>query len=241
MTQFAELSAPFAAKEIDWRPGATNQDKTKALALAYLSARPIMDRLDEVMGPVNWRDSYHTGPQGGVICRLELRFDGEWIAKEDGADNSEMEAVKGGLSDAFKRAAVKWGIGRYLYDLPNVWHPCEAYGKTIKLTGVPQLPKWALPAGDKSTGRTVDVETGEIKLPPFPPETPATPPADVPPWVEPFNAMRKEQGISYGLIGEVIGARASITAIGEWLAADTERSWQRLLSEAADRGAVGAR
>jgi hypothetical protein len=29
------------------------------------------------------------------------------------------------MSDAFKRAAVKWGIGRYLYRLPNVWAPCE--------------------------------------------------------------------------------------------------------------------
>lgn len=208
-TQFEALSAPFPAKEIDWRPGATNQAKTSALALAYISARPVMDRLDEVMGPINWRDSYHVGPQGGVLCRLELRFDGEWIAKEDGADNSEMEAVKGGLSDAFKRAAVKWGIGRYLYDLPNIWHPCETFGRTVKLVGIPPLPKWALPAGDTTVARVSGADVpGEVHLPPV----------DVPDWVEPFNKERKAKGIGATEIATVIGASGTITNIEKWMA-----------------------
>ena len=142
---FARLAAPFPPEDVKFRPGATNGDK--ALALAYIDARAVMDRLDQVMGAANWQDSYRAGAAGGVLCRLELRIDGEWIAKEDGADNSDIEAVKGGISDALRRAGVKWGIGRYLYNLPNIWHPTEKRGNSVRFIGAPVLPKWALPEG----------------------------------------------------------------------------------------------
>lgn len=143
------LSEPFPAEAIDWRVGATNSDKDKGIALAYLQARPVMDRLDDVIGSENWTDSY-TPIQSkdglvGFICTLTLKLEGEWISKTDGADTSDIEAIKGGFSDAFKRAAVKWGIGRYLYDLPGVWVPIEPRGKSFVLKDTPKLPTWALP------------------------------------------------------------------------------------------------
>jgi len=144
---FNALAAPFHPKDIEWRAGATNADKTKAMALAYITSRAVMDRLDEVMSPENWRDEYKSGPDGGVICGLALRFNGEWITKWDGAENTDFEAIKGGLSDAFKRAGVKWGIGRYLYKLDAEWVPCEVHGKSIVLKANPSLPAWALPQG----------------------------------------------------------------------------------------------
>lgn len=55
---------------------------------------------------------------------------GQWIDKTDGAEDSDIEAVKGGLSDAFKRAAVKWNIGRYLYSFNTVWVAAEARGNS---------------------------------------------------------------------------------------------------------------
>jgi len=142
---FTLLAAPFSPADLEWRPGATNADKTKALALTYLTSRAVMDRLDEVIGPPNWRDDFKPGPDGGLICGLSLRIDGEWITKWDGAENTDIEAIKGGLSDAFKRAAVKWGIGRYLYKLPSTWVACEQHGKNIILKNTPVLPEWALP------------------------------------------------------------------------------------------------
>ena len=144
---FSELSKPFDQSDIEWRAGATNQDKTRALALAYITSRAVMDRLDEVVGPENWRDEYQPGPDGGLICGLSLRLDEEWITKWDGAENTLIEEVKGGLAGAYKRAAVKWGIGRYLYKLDKVWVPCEVTGKTVVLKLIPQLPSWALPPG----------------------------------------------------------------------------------------------
>ena len=142
---FARLAEPFAPDDLEWRAGATNADKTKALALAYITSRAVMDRLDEVVGPENWRDEYKSGPDGGVICGLSLRVHDEWVTKWDGAENTEFEAIKGGLSDAFKRAGYKWGIGRYLYKLESVWVPCEVRGKSVVLKSTPPLPPWALP------------------------------------------------------------------------------------------------
>lgn len=126
------LSLPFPPQEIEWRVGSTNSDKTKGLALAYLTARHVMDRLDTVCGPENWQDRYEFHGSR-TVCYLSLRIGGEWITKADGAGDSDVEAEKGAISDALKRAAVKWGIGRYLYLLGNAWVTIEAAGKSYKI------------------------------------------------------------------------------------------------------------
>jgi hypothetical protein len=128
-----DLKRQFEPSDIEFRAGATNKDKTSALALPYITSRAVMDRLDTVVGPENWRDEYRPGPDGGVLCGLSIRIDGEWLTKWDGAENTAYEPVKGGLSDSFKRSAVKWGIGRYLYSLPAVWVKATAYGNTVKI------------------------------------------------------------------------------------------------------------
>ena len=151
-TKIEELAKPFPAEDIEWRVGSTNRDKDKGIALAYITARAAMNRLDEVLGPENWTDTYSpipgpTGDTKGYLCTISIRLGDEWVSKQDGADESNMESIKGGLSDAFKRSAVKWGIGRYLYNLPIVWVPLESYGNSYKLAMTPQLPAWALPEG----------------------------------------------------------------------------------------------
>lgn len=123
---FEKLSAPFPPEAIHWRAqSVTDKNGGAALALAYLDARDVMDRLDSAVGPENWRDSYEETAKGRLLCTLSIRVSSEWISKSDGAGNTDVEGEKGAISDALKRAAVKWGIGRYLYDLGNVWAPCE--------------------------------------------------------------------------------------------------------------------
>ena len=188
---FEALAQPFPISEIEFRAGATNQEKTKALALAYITSRAGMARLDAVMGPGNWKDEYTAGPAGGVLCSLSLRIDGEWITKQDGADNTNFEAVKGGFSDAFKRACVKWGIGRYLYYLEGTWVKCQERGKTIVLAEDPRMPAWALPGGagvpsevaqakpkpvEELVKETSPKETGKSQLP----KVQDTPPGKIP-------------------------------------------------------------
>lgn len=140
------LQAPFPSDDIEWRVGSTTQDKTKGLALGYVTNRAIQNRLDEVFGPFGWKNEFKEWKGTSQLCGISIKFEGEWITKWDGADDSQTEAVKGGLSDSMKRAAYQWGIGRYLYKLPQVWMPLKS-GKY--LDGTPKLPEWALPEDEK--------------------------------------------------------------------------------------------
>ena len=133
-----QLEKPFSENELEFRVGATNQDKTKGLALAYVSARAIQNRLDETIGIENWKISY-AEINNGFIAKLEIKINNEWISKEDGAGNTDYESIKGGISSAFKRAASIWGIGRYLYDAESIWYPIEQRGKSYIFKENPKL------------------------------------------------------------------------------------------------------
>lgn len=122
---FDQLSAPFAVDMIEWRVGSTNREKTRGLPLCYIDARSVMDRLDAVCGPDGWQCNYSSGVNGSIVCNIGILVPSGWIWKADGAGETDYEASKGALSDAFKRAAVRWGVGRYLYDLKAPWVPLK--------------------------------------------------------------------------------------------------------------------
>lgn len=160
-----DLDHPLPADAVEWRAGQAGIKQDGSVwckVLAYITNRAIMERLDEICGKENWRNEYVPGPQGGILCGISIRIDHEWVTKWDGAENTDVEAVKGGLSDSMKRAAVQWGIGRYLYQLEEGWAETSLErrdgweranakkGKDDK-QGVtyywraPKLPTWALP------------------------------------------------------------------------------------------------
>lgn len=141
MDIFDELKKPFPADKIHWRPGKVSNNK--GLALAYIDARDVMERLDSVVGAGNWQNRY---PFAGC-CDIGILITGDliaggWVWKSNGAGETNVEGEKGQYSDAFKRAAVLWGIGQYLYDLPTQWHPMK---DKYSFDGMPKLPNWALP------------------------------------------------------------------------------------------------
>ena len=116
MTQFPDLfsalAAQFDPKEVRARTQAGRQ-------LHYITARTAMNRLDSVVGPENWWDSYVAG-EHSVLCQLTIRLpDGSLLTKADAGGYAGMpdqgDDDKSGYSDSFKRAAVKFGVGRYLY------------------------------------------------------------------------------------------------------------------------------
>lgn len=131
---YDELSQPFPAEYIDWRIGSTNPEKTKGKPLCYVDARAVMDRLDTVCGPDGWQNQYIFAGNLAV-CKLGIRMPvtGNWIWKEDGAGATDVEGEKGMLSDALKRAAVRWGVGRYLYDIKSGWVELEPAGRSYKI------------------------------------------------------------------------------------------------------------
>lgn len=97
--------------------------------LAYIDARDVMDLLDEVVGPENWQDSYElVGDK--IIAGLGIFVNDKWIWKYDTGTESNIEEEKGMFSDAFKRAAVKWGVGRFLYDLKPKKEPWTSLSYT---------------------------------------------------------------------------------------------------------------
>lgn len=178
-----DLKKPFDPKRISWRVGSTNADKTKGMALAYIDSRDVQDRLDEVCG-VNWGCRYLLLGQT-TICEIGIKIGDEWIWRADGSGDTDFEAEKGALSSAFKRAAVKWGVGRYLYDVDAPWVEIKARGKSfyIEPSEMPKLQRLlgATPAPSQASHSTE------------PP--PAKPPASAPP--KPSGDETKDKAIAW--------------------------------------------
>ena len=136
------LAKPFPAAAVSWRVGTVARDKRTALALCYIDARDVQARLDEVCGPF-WQckhgelragalrvaepeseegdDKKKRARRSGsiVTCSIGILFGDMWIWRSDGAGDTAVEAEKGSMSDALKRAAVQWGVGRYLYAIES--------------------------------------------------------------------------------------------------------------------------
>lgn len=142
------LAEPFASQEVKWKAQVVRSNR--ALAVAYIDARAVEDRLDAIFGVDGWQDAYHPLPNGNVVCKLRVRINNDWIEKSDVGSQSDQpdegDRTKSAFSDALKRTAVKLGIGRYLYRLPQQW--VEYDPNTRKLLNTPRLPGWACPKGD---------------------------------------------------------------------------------------------
>lgn len=164
-----QLAEPLPPSDIEWRLQQSGEKNGKiwGKVLAYVTNRAIMARLDDVVGPENWKNEFRASvgaKDGGVMCGLSIRVavDGgaEWITKWDGADETDIESTKGGISNAMKRAAVQWGLGRYLYDLEEGWAVVSETGKHAGKTregkwfkwDPPVLPTWAQPKPASNTG-----------------------------------------------------------------------------------------
>lgn len=119
-----ELAKPFDASHIRVKPGKVAANG-QALALWYIDARAVMDRLDAVVGPENWEFTWTPIRDGDrVVVQGMLTVKG--VTKSDvGEAKDEDEPWKSGVSDAFKRTAVQFGIGRFLYRLPQLWWPYD--------------------------------------------------------------------------------------------------------------------
>lgn len=145
--QAKKLALPFTFDEIEWRVLRISKRKPVAQVAAYVDSRAIQKRLDEVVGRENWQNEFETvtgvdNKSTAHICKLRIYYPerGEWITKSDGAGCTDVEPIKGGLSNAFKRSASMWGIGRYLYELKDVWAEIDEY-KCIEQHAYPELER----------------------------------------------------------------------------------------------------
>ena len=116
--ELKKLSEPLTAKQIEFRVQSINKGGY-ATILAYKDARVDMQRLDDVVGPLNWKRE-HTRDNHNCVVSIYDHDKAMWISKEDTGTESNTEAQKGLASDSFKRACFNWGIGRELYDYPVI-------------------------------------------------------------------------------------------------------------------------
>jgi hypothetical protein len=164
------LNDPTPPSEIKKRQGPGGR------TLDYIDARFVMDRLDAAVGQENWQDKFEDLPNGSVRCGIGIRQKDGWVWKWDVGDVSDIEPVKGAHSDAFKRAAVKWGIGRDLYGdhpaLRPASPPAAAQGKPLAaVKAPPDEPPWpvdAVPSARPSVRKSCSTDTAEVTSPKTP-------------------------------------------------------------------------
>lgn len=163
------LQEPFDSVDLEWRVqscGAKQSGDPWVRVIPYVTNRAIQQRLDDVLGFDCWQNEYKPAPNGnGFLCGISVFINNQWVTKWDGAENTAIEPLKGGLSGSMKRAAVQLGIGRYLYNLEAFWATCfvvnskwdaddnhakykdKASNRDVHINWAnPSLPNWALPS-----------------------------------------------------------------------------------------------
>lgn len=148
----SQLSEPFPVAEVKFKPQKVLQGKGQAIAVAFVDARIVADRLNQVVGPENWEDSYESisvtetdksgkvVEYGGIKCTLTILG----VTKSDVGSPSMADELKGSASDALKRAAVKFGVGRYMYDLGSMFLKYDEQKR--KFLEQAKLPDFAIPS-----------------------------------------------------------------------------------------------
>ena len=133
------LTAPLTAQEVEWRVQSQTKDGQKIVVVPYITNRCVMQRFDDQFGWAGWQNEIKE-IEGGFLCTITAVLSGgEIVRKTDGASRTNVEPVKGGISDAMKRCAVQFGLGRALYDFPKV----------LIQTTDKYIPDWAAPLLDK--------------------------------------------------------------------------------------------
>jgi len=163
---FTQLAEPFQPAEIKWRVTHTTHDGSRGAVIAFADPRAYTDRLNQLFTPSGWTRNYDVTTVSAVsrqkrdkiiqtgkvlvTCTLTIaRLGTHSGSGEQWAD--EQNAMTAAEAQAFKRSASCFGLGRYLYNLPETWVPLDGQGKPTKL---PALPDWALPKANSAAGKT---------------------------------------------------------------------------------------
>jgi len=121
------LVAPFDPQDVDFKPQTMSKDGNKALAIAFVDPRRYQERLSQVFGVAGWSVEYRELGEKAIIAKLTIRTpDGQVVREEVGEfEDGDKARYPSASAQAFKRACVTLGIGRYLYDLPQTWVTVE--------------------------------------------------------------------------------------------------------------------
>ena len=127
----AALAAPTPREAVKTKPGRGGSGD-----LSFIDVRFVFNRFDSALGPDLWQLEVPFSPpvstpeianrSGKVLypahtssyplARIGVLCESGWVWKQDIGDFSDIEPVKGSVSDSIKRAGAQWGVGRDLYD-----------------------------------------------------------------------------------------------------------------------------
>jgi hypothetical protein len=158
-TLLLRLAEPFEVSEIKWRITHTNKDGSRGALIAFADPRAYTDRLNKLFTPTGWTRSYQISTvssvtrmkkdkviqTGKVLVTCTLTISGLGCHSGSGEEWADEEnAMTSAEAQAFKRSASCFGLGRYLYNLCEIWVPLDQHRRPIEY---PVLPEWALPKG----------------------------------------------------------------------------------------------
>lgn len=184
MNALEKLQAPFSRKEVRFKVGKTNADKTEAQALPFIPPMQVQARLDEVLGLGGWQDEYievmAENRLFAVRCRLSVFVDGRWVVREgaapflvgrDSDSDAGESAVKAVYADALRMAAVKFGVGRYLYNYPVETHKLVQGRRVFEVS--PELLPQYCPEGEREQAPSAAVAVKPETAAPAPQKQPS--------------------------------------------------------------------
>ncbi len=152
-----QLADPFDPSEIKWRVTHTTRDGSRGAVIAFADPRAYSDRLNHVFTPSGWTRTYEVNTvssvtrmkkdkliqTGKVLVTCMVTITGVGTHADSGEEWADEEnAMTSAQAQAFKRACICFGLGRYLYNFAEMWVPLNEYRQPINL---PPLPQWALP------------------------------------------------------------------------------------------------
>ena len=159
---FTELAEPFDPTEIKWRVTHTNNDGSRGAVIAFADPRAYTDRLNRLFTPTGWTRTYAVSTvssvtrmkkdkliqTGKVLVTCVLTITGLGCHSGSGEEWADEEnAMTAAEAQSFKRACSVFGLGRYLYNLTEMWVPLNEHRQPMQF---PQLPQWALPKTHRS-------------------------------------------------------------------------------------------
>jgi hypothetical protein len=134
---WARLAAPLSNEAISWRQDGkpiTRDDKVLARFVAYVEANTVRERLDSVV-PGEWDLTLTPLPQiagepsGETTCSFKARLQVLGVVREDVGTGRDYKQA---ATDAFKRAAVRFGIAHELYAYGQNWVELDGDGRYSK-------------------------------------------------------------------------------------------------------------
>lgn len=141
---WAKLAAPLPSGVVSWRQDGriiAREGSYFSRYVAYVDANTVRERLDGVV-PGEWDLTLELLPtlpatdDEGALCSFKARLQILGVIREDVGTGRDYKSA---ATDAFKRAAVRFGVAHELYGYESNWVQMDGDGRNAKPLEDPQV------------------------------------------------------------------------------------------------------